>query len=407
MKVLLARYLGAVCLALLLGISGIPVVAFMAGAGGGALVQSLQWFDALFLQYNLVLLLLTQISVPLLTYLYVNKMRGEKEQRLRRELPAAQWTREEPGIRHRLQEHFRFQNYLGSVLLVLAVVTLGMSIILLLKPVSSAAIDSAGGVNYQRGANFLLLGPVIELPPSDPAFYHRVILSLTAFQFGFLGGYIYFIGHLVRSYFTLDLTPHTYVDSVVRMGTAAVLSLVVSFVLPTAADCEPGHPTACMSVPLVSFALGYFPARALLFIEKAVTRLIQVGGAHYNSTPLSSLSGMSYAHELRLDREGYDSVENLTHADPLDLAIRTGFGYRQLRHWIGEAWLRTHLGPSYDAFTRRTGLATRDDVEAFLEDWEATKRAGDVTAHLSGGVEDLAGRVDGACALLRHARAGN
>ena len=36
--------------------------------------------------------------------------------------------------------------------------------------------------------------------------------------------------------------------------------------------------------------------------------------------PLSMLGGMSYAHELRLEREGFDNIENLSNADPVDLA---------------------------------------------------------------------------------------
>lgn len=387
-----------------------------AGAGGvvlgvGPLGRANDWFDPLLVQYNLALLLLAQLSVPLITYIYVRKMKGEKERRLAREVPPEVWERERAGVRERLEAHFRFDNYVGSVLLVLVMITLGLAIILFLKPVPTAAptppVDWGPGVDYGRGANFLLLGPLIELPPTDAVVYHRLILSLTAFQFGFLGAYAFFVTQLVRSYFTLDLTPHTYVEGVVRMAMASVLSLVVSFALPVDALCPNAAAVGCLHhpLPLIGFFLGFFPNRALLFIEKTASRLLRLGRVAYHATPLSALAGMSLAHEVRLTREGFDSAENLSHADPLDLAVRTGFGYRQLRQWIGEAWLHHRLGADHDAFAARTGLTSRDDLDAFLLDWEAAKRPGDAATHLGGGDAELATKVDGVCALLRHARA--
>jgi hypothetical protein len=375
--------------------------------GVGPLGRANEWFDPLFVQYNLGLLLLAQLSLPFITSIYVRKMKGEKERRLAREIPRELWERERDGVQRRLDAHFKFRNYLGSLLLALVMVTLGLAIILFLKPVSMVGPNVAG-VSYGLGVNFLLAGPVIELPATSPVLYHRIILSLTAFQFGFLGAYAFFVTGLVRSYFVLDLTPHTYVDGAVRMATASVLTLIVSFALPIDPLCTATAPAGCVHhpLPLIGFFLGYFPNRALLLIEKMATKLVRLGQMAYNATSLANLAGMSLAHEVRLGREGFDSAENLSHADALDLAIRTGFGYRQLRQWIGEAWLRSRFGDDYDAFAGRTALTNRDDLDAFLLDWEATKRAGDVVAHLAGDRAALATKIDGVCALLRHARTG-
>jgi len=78
------------------------------------------------------------------------------------------------------------------------------------------------------------------------------------------------------------------------------------------------------------------------------------------------LSGMSYAHELRLEREGFDNVENLSNADPVDLAVRTCFTYTQLKQWIDEAWLAEHLREDYPEFVRRTGISTGEELRCFL-----------------------------------------
>jgi hypothetical protein len=392
----------------------IPAAALLWVGDRKSLARFGDWFDPLFFAYNLALLVLAQLLAPFITFMYVRKMKGEKARRLRREIPEDLWAREGINIQRLVDRHFRFSTYLGSVVLVVVVITLGASIILLLKPtqrvtaatpVPATAEAPSSGVDYSRGANMLLLGPAIEQPATSSAFYHRVILSLTAFQFGFVGAFIYFIGHVVRAYFTLDLTPHTFVDAAVRMSTASVLALVVSFVLPLESACGPDDLSALCLVhplPLVSFFLGYFPSRALLLIEKLATRYIRNRWETYNSTSLSVLPGMSIAHEVRLGREGFDNMENLSHADTLDLAVRTGFSFRQLRNWIGQAWLRLHLGSDFEAFERQTGLTSRAELQEFLQDWEATKPEGDPAAHLTAGQPAaVALKVDTVCRLLR------
>jgi hypothetical protein len=238
---------------------------------------------------------------------------------------------------------------------------------LLSKPLFAPPAPGAAatGINYLLGANFLMLGPFIDQSPGTPVFTHRLVTSLTAFQFGFLGGFVYFIGHLVRSYFTLDLTPHTYVESSVRMVSASLLALVVSFAIPLELPCK-GSDCIFDPLPLVAFFLGYFPNRALLFIEKSAAKLIGYKLEEYTATPLSELQGMSLSHEVRLNREGFDNVENLSHADTIDLAIRTGFGYRQLRQWVGQAWLRSHLTDDYPAFVKNTGITARHELREVM-----------------------------------------
>jgi len=83
----------------------------------------------------------------------------------------------------------------------------------------------------------------------------------------------------------------------------------------------------------------------------------------------AELPGMSLAHEVMLNREGFDNVENMSQADTVDLAIRTGFGYRQLVQWTGQAWLRLHFGADYDAFFRETGITTRGEFKDVLDSY--------------------------------------
>jgi hypothetical protein len=351
------------------------------------------WFDPVFFQYNLIMTLLAVLVVPSLALSYIQTMTDRKEKQLQREVPV-----ERRGeIRRRMGRRASFSAYRGSVWLTTTVVLLGTCILLLFKPVPSSG---EMGVDFSLGANMLTMGPFAELFEKSPdIYYSHLIRNLTAFQFGFLGAYIYFIGSVVRAYFTLDLTSHTFVDGSIRMIAASVLALVLSFVFdfasPEAASFatheiarsatetagskvspEDAHEGAASAVPaglsllpVISFFFGFYPKRATLAIERVVLRVMRdLQGDNYRALPLSMLAGMSYAHELRLEREGYDNVENLSNADAVDLAVRTCFSYNQSRQWIDQAWLASHLREDYSGFVQRTGITSGEELRlVFLE----------------------------------------
>jgi len=375
-------------------------------AATNPLQEAMSWFDPLFFQYNLVLALLAILIVPLLTVLYVWNMKAEKVRRIERDLNTRELAMYRKDIERLVPLQFGLRRYWGSMTVVMLVITMGVFIILLFKPYfppvegeksagASAASqaepapgagEQAGagagptrndppglGVNYGRGANMLLLGPFVEFYSTNrPKFYHQIVIGLTAFQFGFLGAYIYFIGYLLRGYFTLDLSPHTYVAGSLRMVVSSVLALVLSFALP-AVDPFGSASDAAQSerflrfLPLLAFFLGYFPNRALFLLEKLGNQMLGLGPNQYAGTPLSTLAGMSTDHEVRLDREGFDNLENLSHATPIDLAVRTGFDYGQLKQWVEEARLRLHLGKDFDEFADRTGIGTAEELLIYLE----------------------------------------
>lgn len=357
------------------------------------------WFDPVFFQYNLIMALLAVLVVPSLALTYIQSMTNRKERQLQREVPAAR----RGEIRRRMGRRASFSTYRGSVWLTTTVVLLGICILLLFKPASSAD----GGVDFGLGANMLTMGPFTELFEKNPdAYYSHLVRNLTAFQFGFLGAYIYFIGSVVRAYFTLDLTSHTFVDGAIRMIVASILALVLSFVFdfafpgdskpaaaPVAAPindaAEPSSatetppankgskdsadetgstiPASLSLLPVLSFFFGFYPKRAALAIERVVLKVMRdIPGDSYRALPLSMLAGMSYAHELRLEREGFDNVENLSSADAVDLAVRTCFTYNQLKQWIDQAWLAAHLREEYPEFVRRTGITSSDELHHFL-----------------------------------------
>src|SRR6185437_3997521 len=162
------------------------------------------WFDPVFFQYNLLLGLLAILIVPTVPLLYVHAMAWRKKARLEREIPAADLWK----VDHRPQIRSRYKFYLGSTVLTTIIVTLGISILLLFKPVRAAG---QCGVDFSHGANMLMMGTYIaDFGGTDPAafdvYYRHLVAALAGFQFGFLGAYIYFLTSLSRAYFQLDLT---------------------------------------------------------------------------------------------------------------------------------------------------------------------------------------------------------
>lgn len=419
------------------------------------------WFDPVYFQYNLIMAACAILMVPLFVSSYVITMADRKKRRLKRQ---TRLKRHHDEIDERMARRNCFATYFKSVLAAMVVIALGVSIILLFKP----AFYGEAGVDFTKGANFLMMGPFMDLLVRDPEVFNaHLMISLTAFQFGFLGAYVYFYGLMMRAYFTLDLTSQTLVDGTVRIIVASIMSLVVSFyfhqdiitgsgttdvaasgatvatapaaakpvaqgamsempgsvaaentgentgdtsagTITAQAEAQPEEVSAPATVPdqvssssqvtketegsnqgansrnnesksdqvalsglwllpIVSFFFGFYPKRALLAIERIVLIIMKnTAGNSYRALPLYMLSGMSYAHELRLEREGFDNIENLSHADPLDIAIRTCFSYGQAKQWIDESWIAVRLREDYPVFVQATGITTGEELKTFF-----------------------------------------
>ena len=353
-------------------------------------IDLLGWYDPVFFVYNVLLFAFALSIPPVITAVYIRLMRHEKLRRLEQEVPASVWEPNKAMVAGLVRTLFRWRTYFGSMALFMMVLVLGASVMLFLKPVVGADPSvRAMGLDFGKGANILMLGPYAVHLPEE--YFNRLVISLAAFQYGFLGGYAHHIGQLARSYFMLDLTPHTYVDATVRIATGSLVALVLSFWL-----FEPGVVNEDTTLlPVVSFFVGFFPTRGLLAIEKGATAFIKVlPKSAYEAEGLSKLPGMSYAHELRLGREGLDTVENLSNASALELAVRTGFSYCQLEQWRGQAWLCGHMRDDYEPFMKRTGITSRDELSAFRDAWKPPAAGTTAAAYLAGSNEALETKVE-------------
>ena len=308
-------------------------------------------------------------------------------------MPAAVWSANQREIAAMINKLFRWRTYLGSMTLLTLVLLLGASVMLFLKPViASQGAAPIAGLDYGKGANILMLGPYAAQLPSE--YFPRLVLSLAAFQYGFLGAYTHHIGQLARSYFTLDLTSHTYVDATVRIATGSLVALVLSFAVFDPSILKSSG-TSGTYLPVVCFFVGFFPTRGLLALEKLATFAVAaLPRSAYQAEGLSMLPGMSYAHELRLAREGFDTVENLSYADSIDLAVRTGFAYCQLEQWKGQAWLCAHLREDYERFMKLTALTSREELKTFAARWAAAAGGIGAAAHLAGDDKALQAKLE-------------
>ena len=335
-----------------------------------------EWFDPVFLHTNLLLLTVGVFVAPFLAVTYVVVMRDEKRRRIKNELGPDLWEAHRDMVDRYIASQFALRNYAVSVLAMMTIVAFGGAVLLLVKPMAGVAAMPPPGIDFSRGGNVLLLGPYME-HFLEEAHYDYMLHSLVAVAFGFLGAYVYSIGQLIRSYFTVDLTPNSFVAASVRLIVASILTLVFSFAFSmvlSGHDKGGGdmHEKMLAALPVFGFFFGYFPNRALLAIERLTSRyfgkLVQESG--YQSTAVNEVSGMNMTHAHRLEREGIDNLENLAVSDPVEIALRTGFIYQQVVAWIGEAKLRVHLGPHYARFAAGSSLLTLNQLIDYVARWK-------------------------------------
>ncbi|HEV2718937.1 MAG TPA: hypothetical protein VG323_02875 [Thermoanaerobaculia bacterium] len=388
-----------------LGVSAVvvPVVLFVAVVGfalwDARPLASLQdigsWYDPLYLVYDLLLLLSSVLFIPFMAMSYVFCMKDEKAVRIRRELGAL-WPQHEERVMGYINSQFRPRDYVTGVAAMMIVVLFGGIALLILKPVWGQQGLPQPGIDFSQGASLLLLGSGVE-SAADTRF-HVVSHALIAFAFGFLGAYIYSITQIVRGYFTTDLNASSFVASTTRMIIASTVAMVVAS--GASAMIGPSSPWLATSLPLVAFFFGVSPKSAMRVGQRLAGRALGrlAKEESWGETSLNKISGTNINHVFRLEREGFDNAENLACADAIELAMRTGFPYVQVKSWIDEARLLIHLGDDFRGFTAGTGIRTYEQLCTFVKRWDPA--AGSWSEHLAkaSGKSLLATKLD---ALVR------
>jgi hypothetical protein len=191
-------------------------------------------------------------------------------------------------------------------------------------------------------------------------------LPVEPLQFGFLGAYTFIIQDLVRRYYRDDLRTSGYIAAISRIVFSAVLIMTVNLMWSGGAGQQEN---------ILAFFIGFFPQIGLQVLKTGLTKPL---GALLPSLqtdyPLSSLDGLNFWYEARLNEEGIEDQQNFVSASLVDLMLRTRAPIMRLVDWLDQAFLQLHLPVDPDGVTnmkrdlRRLGIRTATELESTFEE---------------------------------------
>ena len=243
------------------------------------------------------------------------------------------------------------------------------------------------------------------------------------FVFAFLGAYVFGIAMLFRRYVRSDLTPQAYAHFTVRTISALLIAWTVSLMsFPTLGGAEETQTTSVAAArrrrlvadsvlasqgaaggetigddqdespaqsqaaeaPLddpgafklvFAFLIGFFPQTGMSLLKQAASMRLRAWTAlktpnglsvdSESSLPLERLDGINVYHQTRLMDEGIENVENLAHADIIELMLATRIPLSTLVDWIDQAILLIHVKEAADMKKVRSyGIRTATDLES-------------------------------------------
>ncbi len=192
------------------------------------------------------------------------------------------------------------------------------------------------------------------------------------FVYAFLGAYTFGILMLFRRYSRSDMKPSAYAHFAVRTITAIIITWVFMLIMPESKDNA--FILAC------AFTIGFFPDTGLTAIfefiknSKHIKKKIPSLSEKF---ALERIDGINIYHRTRLIDEGIENMENLAHAELIELMLQTRIPLATLIDWIDQSILFLHVG-SKDAsdeedmnILRKYGIRTASDLEKTRD--EATK----------------------------------
>ncbi|MEI6044110.1 MAG: hypothetical protein WCS37_06935 [Chloroflexota bacterium] len=181
-----------------------------------------------------------------------------------------------------------------------------------------------------------------------------LIAQASAFNFGFLGTYFFALNMLFRRYLNADLTSKAYTHIIVRILTTTILIWTLS-------QSESNTWNAVL-FPL-SFIIGVVPETGVALIQEVLKKSVgslmpSLAEAH----PLSDLEGVTLYDQARLLEEGIENVENLAHANLIELRLRTRISMMRLVDLFDQAILYLHLESDITLSDVTTGSTTSSGV---------------------------------------------
>jgi uncharacterized membrane protein len=164
---------------------------------------------------------------------------------------------------------------------------------------------------------------------------------MIALSFGFLGALVYMLRDIAYRYFITDLYSKTLVGYLTRMIFAPVLCIVIAYFWMSNWSSS--------IAPMVFFFIGHFPQRGMQYIERNVSRVLNIKMPKKKEIPLELLEGMNDYIIYRFREIGIDDVQNLAFVDINYLNRNLGYGNRLLCDFISQAILLVYLKDHFEA----------------------------------------------------------
>jgi hypothetical protein len=206
------------------------------------------------------------------------------------------------------------------------------------------------------GATCLLaLGWVCVLPPEaftpykggdfSQWFRDVVVPKASPVVFAFLGAYFFSLQMIIKRFVRHDLGANAYNAISLR-----IILAVVGVWIAMRTFAASGYPVdeKAPVVLVASFAIGAFPLVVWQLVTAVLKKFPPFTAALPGLTsplPLSSIDGLSYWIQTRLEEEDIECVPNLATADLVDLLLNTKIPPHRIIDWVDQAILLTYLGP--------------------------------------------------------------
>ena len=206
------------------------------------------------------------------------------------------------------------------------------------------------------GATCLLaLGWISVLPPEAFKPYERgdfsewfrgvVVPTASPVVFAFLGAYFFSLQMIIKRFVRHDLGANAYNAISLRI-ILAVVGVWIAMQTFAASGYQVDEKAPIVLV--ASFAIGAFPLVVWQLVTAALKKFPPFQAALPGLTcsmPLSSIDGLSYWAQTRLEEEDIECVPNLATADLVDLMLNTKIPPHRIIDWVDQAILLTYLGP--------------------------------------------------------------
>lgn len=183
--------------------------------------------------------------------------------------------------------------------------------------------------------------------------------SLAVLSFAFLGSFIWSATNIIRRLVGNDLSPNVYYSAGIRIIMAAVIALVLSFLLGEQSSLDVFAFKG--SLMAIAFLTGMFPESVLQYLVNLYEKFVNPEDLINNQLSLYRIEGISVDHKDRLKEVGIDNAQNLSNTSLTQLCIETPFEARIILDWIGQAKLLCYLKNDMESL-RSVGIRTAFDL---------------------------------------------